>query len=132
MKTYRELDVWNKSIELVEEIYKISASFPSDEKFGLTSQIRRAATSIPCNIAEGFGREHLKEYLHHLSMSKGSLLEVETQIIIAVKLSFVKKEVVKNAWNMSQHTGRMLTRLQQSLKATLQKPKTKNQSPKTK
>ena len=76
MKSFRELRVWQRAVDLVERIYLLTQKFPRDEIYGLTSQIRRAVVSIPSNIAEGHTREHLKEYLHHLSMAQASLAEI--------------------------------------------------------
>lgn len=89
--SYRQLIVWQKSIELVELIYKLTQGFPKAELFGLVSQIRRAAISIPSNIAEGYGRRSDKEYLQFYSFSYGSALELETQLFIAQKLGFGEK-----------------------------------------
>src|SRR5438034_11347896 len=89
MKSFRELRVWQKAIDLVEKIYLLTRDFPKQETYVLTSQVRRAAISIPSNIAEGHTREHIKEYLHHLSMSQASLAEVETQLEIATRLRYV-------------------------------------------
>jgi len=88
---HKELDVWKKSMDLVESIYKISNTFPDDEKFGLTSQIRRAAVSIPSNIAEGAGRKGDKEFIQFLHIALGSLTELDTQYIIAVRLQYIVK-----------------------------------------
>jgi len=84
------LTVWQKSVELVEEIYRLTQNFPTEEKFGLVSQMRRSAVSIPSNISEGYGRRSDGEFLQFLGMSRGSLCELETQIIIAQKLGFLK------------------------------------------
>ena len=86
---HKELDVWKKSIDLVEIIYKISAQFPSSEVYGLTNQIRRASVSVSSNIAEGAGRNSDKELLYFLNVALGSLAEVETQVEIALRLNFV-------------------------------------------
>ncbi len=80
--------VWQKSKKLVEDVYQLTSLFPVDEKFGLISQIRRAAISIPSNIAEGWGRMSRKNYIHFLRISRGSLFELETQIIISKKLKY--------------------------------------------
>jgi four helix bundle protein len=85
LKSYRDLEVWQKAMDLVEEVYRIAERFPSQEKYGLTGQLQRAAVSIPANIAEGYGRMHRKEYLQHLSIAKGSLAEVETHLALAVR-----------------------------------------------
>ncbi len=89
---HKELDVWNKSMDLVESIYEISNAFPNDEKFGLTNQIRRAAISIPSNIAEGAGRKGNKEFIQFLHTSLGSLTELDTQYLIAVRLNYINKD----------------------------------------
>ena len=85
---HKNLDAWKKSIDLVEMIYKLSALFPDEERYGLTSQIRRAAVSVPSNLAEGAARNSKKEFLNFISISLGSLAEVETQVIIARRLNF--------------------------------------------
>ncbi|HEY3319507.1 MAG TPA: four helix bundle protein [Planctomycetota bacterium] len=92
LQSYRDLLVWQKAMDLVVSIYTLSRSFPNDERFGLTSQIRRASISVPSNIAEGYGRSHRGEYLHHLSIARGSLMEVETDLLAAVRLAFVTRE----------------------------------------
>lgn len=89
---HKDLDVWKKGMELVEKVYAMSRSFPDAERFGLTSQIRRAAVSIPSNIAEGAARKSDKELLQFLSIAMGSLAEVETQYLIAIRLGFVKED----------------------------------------
>ena len=89
MKTHMDLDVWKKSMDFVENIYKISSMFPKEEMYGLTSQIRRAAVSVPSNIAEGASRQGNKEFVQFLYISLGSLSEVETQTMLAKRLNFV-------------------------------------------
>lgn len=89
MKTHKDLDVWKLSVELVLDIYKITKNFPKEEIYGLTSQIRRSAISIPSNIAEGAGRNSKKEYVHFLYNSLGSLSELETQLMIAEKIGYL-------------------------------------------
>lgn len=91
---HKDLDVWKKSMDLVETIYKLTQKFPESEKFGLTSQMRRAAVSIPSNIAEGSARKGDKELIHFLHIALGSLSELETQYLIAVRLVFIEKEDV--------------------------------------
>lgn len=85
---HKDLDVWKKAMDLVEEIYQVTKEFPGHEKYGLTTQIRRAVVSIPSNIAEGSGRKGDKELLQFLSVALGSLAEVETQLLIAVRLGY--------------------------------------------
>jgi four helix bundle protein len=109
IQSYRELEVWNLAVDLVTEIYTLSERFPKKEQFILTAQICRASISIPSNIAEGYGRKHRGDYVHHLSIAKGSLCEVETQIIIAGRLKYVTKVDVKKAWDLTQSIGKMLT-----------------------
>ena len=88
---YKELNVWKESIDLVKLVYEVTQKFPSEEKFGLVSQLRRASVSIPSNIAEGNGRSSDKDYKRFVEMSYGSALELETQLIISVELNFIKE-----------------------------------------
>ncbi|HIJ65334.1 MAG TPA: four helix bundle protein [Candidatus Hydrogenedentes bacterium] len=115
LKSYRELDVWQKAVEMVIGAYRLGAKFPSDQKFGLTGQLQRAAVSVPANIAEGYGRSHRGDYLRHLSITRGSLAEVETLLTIAVRLGFVAREETIVIWDLCQDIGKMLNRLIQSL-----------------
>lgn len=87
--TVQKLEMWQKSMDLVEACYRISASFPHDERFGLLSQIKRAATSIPANIAEGYGRWNVREFARFLAIANGSLRELETHILIAKRLGYL-------------------------------------------
>ncbi|HBX50590.1 MAG TPA: four helix bundle protein [Bacteroidales bacterium] len=89
MKTHKDLDAWKSSVEFVTQMYKITESFPKSEEFGLKDQLRRAAVSIPSNIAEGAARNHTKEFIQFLYISLGSLSEVETQLIIAQNLNYI-------------------------------------------
>lgn len=89
MKTHKDLEVYKNAIDLVTEIYNLSKSFPKDEIYGLTSQIRRASVSIPSNIAEGAGRNHNKEFIQFLYIASGSLAEIETQLIISKNLNYL-------------------------------------------
>ena len=116
IKNYRGLDVWNRSMDLVIEIYFLTKKFPGDERFGLITQMQRSAVSIPSNIAEGYGRSHRGDYLHHLSMSSGSLCELETQLIIAGRLKYISQSDAKKAWGLCQETGKMLVSMQRVLK----------------
>jgi four helix bundle protein len=116
LRTYRDLQVWQRAIDLVEEIYIVTRAFSDDERWGLTSQSRRAAVSIPANIAEGYGRTHRGDYLHHLSIARGSLMELETHLIIAKRLEFAPAEQLKHTWDTTQEVGKMLSKLVTSLK----------------
>src|SRR5918997_4061029 len=89
MRPHERLEAWGKALDLVVDIYKATESFPKEEKFGLTSQIRRAAVSIPANIAEGAGRNSDKEFAHFLSNAQGSASELETELIIALRLGYL-------------------------------------------
>jgi len=91
-KNYIDLDVWKEGRSLCKDIYLVSASFPTEEKFGLTSQIRRAAVSIPSNIAEGCGRNHAKDSIQFFFIARGSIYEIETQLYIALDLNFINQE----------------------------------------
>jgi four helix bundle protein len=89
MHNLKELKIWHKAIELSTEIYRLTANFPTEEKYGLTSQIRRAAVSVPSNIAEGAGRNSVKEFIYFLGISNGSSYELQTQLIISKNLNLI-------------------------------------------
>ena len=90
--SYRDLNVWQNAMNLVEDVYKITANFPKEEKYGLISQIRRCSVSIPSNISEGFMRKSTKEYIQFIYISLGSLGELDTQMEIAVRLKFMESQ----------------------------------------
>jgi four helix bundle protein len=115
MRPHEKLDVWKKGIEFVVALYKATEKFPKDERFGLTSQLRRAAVSIPANIAEGAGRKSYKEFAHFLSNSQGSASEVETELLIASRLSYLDDLSYLPLRNSLDEIGRMLTGLCQHL-----------------
>ena len=115
VKNYQELIVWQKAMDLVEDVYKSSKDFPREELYGLTSQIRRAAVSIPSNIAEGQGRRTTLDFLRHLSIAYGSLREVETQILIARRLKYVAQTRVDEVMELAGEVGRLLNGLMNSL-----------------
>lgn len=94
-RTYRDLDVWKKARSLVKEVYLVTRSFPKDEMYGLMSQMRRCAVSIPSNIAEGYGRQFKKETVQFLHIARGSLFELETQLFIASDLSYIDEECLE-------------------------------------
>ncbi|MFV0267385.1 MAG: four helix bundle protein [Draconibacterium sp.] len=116
MKDFKNLKIWQKGINLVVDIYKTSQNFPSEELYGLTSQMRRSAVSIPSNIAEGSGRNSDKEFSRFLDISLGSSFELETQIIIAHKLSFINNEKFNELTHDVQEEQKMITGLQKSIK----------------
>jgi len=116
MSTHKDLIVWKKSIEFVTEVYKITGTFPSEEKFGLVSQLRRAAVSIPSNIAEGAARNHDKEFIQFLSISLGSASEIETQLIIALNLNFISEDMFNELNLENMEIKKMLSGLIKSIK----------------
>ena len=111
MKSYRDLIVWQKSMVLVTMIYKLTIKLPDDEKFGLISQIKRSAISVPSNIAEGYGRNYRKDYSRFLQIARGSLYESQTQLEIAVNLSFIATEDLKEIQELSIEVEKMLNSL---------------------
>lgn len=119
VNSFKDLLVWQQSIDLTANIYALTSSFPKSELFGLSSQIQRAAVSVPSNIAEGHARDSTKEYLRFISIALGSLAEVETQLVIANKLQFLNNEMMGELLGKTGEIGRMLRGLQKSLKAKL-------------
>jgi four helix bundle protein len=117
LASYRNLDAWKKAMLLVEEAYRLTADLPADERFGLTSQMRRAAVSIPANIAEGYGRVHRGDDVHHLSMSSGSLAELETLLTVAVRLRLIGRARAVPCWKLAQDEGKILNKLIASLRS---------------
>ena len=117
IRSYRDLQVWQKAVDLVVESYKLARLLPQNEAFGLASQIQRAAVSIPANIAEGHGREHLGDYLHHLSVANGSLMELETHFQVGLRLSYFDQAGIDSVLKQTAELGRMLAGLIRSLKA---------------
>lgn len=109
MKTYRDLLIWQKSMALVSNCYKEMGTFPKEELFSLTSQIKRCAVSIPSNIAEGFGRGSNKDYHRFLKIATGSLFELQTQLEIAYNLSYLSEEKFANLYQDSRELERMLS-----------------------
>lgn len=119
LKPHQKLDVWQQAMQLVKEIYVASAGFPACEMYGLTSQMRRAAVSIPANIAEGAARSGDKEYLHFLSIARGSLSELDTHIQIAVMLDYLKDG--QSLQSLVDAVGKLLSGMARKLKADLEK-----------
>ena len=115
LKNYRDLSVWQKAYQLCLEIYKITRDFPKDEKYGLTSQIRRAAVSVPSNIAEGYGRKTTREYIHSLYIAYGSNCELETQVLLSGDLGFINKEIFERVQKDIGEVERMLKGLIKAL-----------------
>jgi len=118
IETYRDLDVWKTAMELGVATYRLAAQFPDRERYGLTSQIQRAAVSVPANIAEGYGRGHRAEYTHHLYIARGSLLELETHLELSVRLGYQSREAAASAQELISRVGMMLNKLLQALTKT--------------
>src|SRR6266404_2204441 len=115
VKSYSDLIAWQKAMDLVEEVYKITKGFPKEELYGLVSQMRRAAISVPSNIAEGHSRNGSREFVHHLSIAHGSLSEVETQVEIGRRLGYVTEEQQTRFLQMASETGRIINGLMSSV-----------------
>ena len=121
ISSYRELIVWRKSVDLVTEIYTATAKFPREEVFGLTSQLRRCAVSVPSNIAEGQGRATKGEFIQFLSHARGSLFELETQLYIAGKLGYLSHERLQDLEVQAEEVARILNGLLSKLGVTSRK-----------
>lgn len=114
--SYRDLEVWKKSMDVVVQCYETTRKLPTSEQYGLTGQIQRAAVSVPANIAEGQARQHRKEFLHHLSIAHGSVAELETHIEIAKRIGYIGIEVAHNFFSQTEEVGRMINGLRKSLR----------------
>jgi four helix bundle protein len=119
IQSYRELKVWQRAMDLIEQSYQLTRSFPADERFGLISQIRRASISIAANIAEGQGRNSTKEFLNHLSMARGSLMELETLLLASQRVGLITQEVLTPILATSAEVSRMISGLRQALEKKL-------------
>jgi four helix bundle protein len=119
IQSYRDLGVWQKAIALSVACYRFTASFPKEEMYGLTAQIRRASTSVAANIAEGHGREHTKSFIQFLRISQGSLKELETHLVLAEQIGFVTSDSVKPMFAATDELGRMLRALIRSSQARI-------------
>jgi four helix bundle protein len=108
---YQDLIVWQRSMDLVETIYRLTATFPSAEQWGLVSQMRRAAVSVPSNIAQGYGRQATGEYRHHLSIGRGSLLELETQVLLSKRLDYLQPSDADSVVSEVEEISKMLATL---------------------
>ena len=114
-QSYKDLIVWQKGIELAKGVYNLTRMFPADERFGLTSQMRRAAVSIPSNVAEGQARRTTPEYIQFVSHAEGSAAELDTQIILAVELNFCPKKAALPFYELNDEIRRMLNALRRAL-----------------
>lgn len=111
IRSYRDLRVWQEAMDLAEDCYRLTRQFPREELFGLTSQIRRSAASVPANIAEGYGRDSTRAYVNQLRIAQGSLKEVETHLLLSQRVGLVPKEVIAAALQRSETIGKMLRSL---------------------
>ncbi len=116
IRSFRDLDIWKRSVDLAERIYAATKSFPPGEVYGLTQQLRRAAVSVPSNIAEGFGRFHNKEYIQFLFISLGSCAEMTTQLIIAQRLDYIKNNDAENLISEVEQISKMTMSLIKKLR----------------
>ena len=115
INNYKDLIVWQKGMDLVDTVYRISAKLPASEQFGLISQMGRCAVSVPSNIAEGYGRQATREYRHHLLISRGSLLELETQLLLCRRLNYLAEQdtvvVMAKIAEISKMLGSLVSKL---------------------
>ena len=117
MSSFRDLVAWQKAMDLVEMVYSITASFPADERFGLTSQLRRCAVSIPSNIAEGQGRLTTRDWQHFLAQARGSVLELQTQLLLASRLRIGNQSDVDDALAHTEEVARLINGLLKASRA---------------
>jgi four helix bundle protein len=110
-QSYRDLEVWQRGVDLAEMAYRITWIFPREEVYGLSSQLQRSASSVPANIAEGQGRLHRGDFIRSLSIARGSLYETETHLYIAARLGYLDKQKFDEAWDLCQQVGRLLNGL---------------------
>jgi four helix bundle protein len=115
VKDFKDLIVWQKAMELVTVVYRLVKKLPKEELFSLSDQMRRAVTSIPSNIAEGQARNSTKEFIRYLAIAKGSKAELETQLLLSVKINYLNNEEIQTAINLIQEIGKILNALQKSL-----------------
>ncbi|MDZ8119420.1 four helix bundle protein [Pontiella agarivorans] len=116
IRSFRDLVVWQKAMDLVDVVYSLTSGYPKEEQYGLTSQLRRAAVSIPSNIAEGYGRHSTSDYTRFLQIALGSLNECITQLEISVRLRFIGKDGVKEALELCAEIEKMLVSLVKKLR----------------
>ena len=118
VRNYRDLVAWQRAMEFVEAVYELSRQFPSDERFALTNQLRRAAVSVPSNIAEGEGRFSKADFNRFLSMALGSLREAETQVEIAIRLKYCDPIAARRSQELADETGKLIRGISKSLTRT--------------
>jgi four helix bundle protein len=118
LRSYRDLEVWKRSLLLVSDVYRVTRRLPPDERFGLTSQMRRAAVSVTCNIAEGYGRVTRGEYINHLSIARGSLMEVEALCAVCETLALLNSDDLASVADHLIQMRAMLRRIIEQLRRT--------------
>ena len=118
IRSYRDLDAWKMAMRLAKECYRITNQFPRAEQFGLSQQLRRAAVSVPSNLAEGNGSRKRQVYIHHVNIALGSLAELDTQLELAVEFEFVSRNDVVEATDLSRQLGRLMLALVRALEST--------------
>lgn len=116
IKSYKDLNIWNKGIEIISHIYKATAIFPKEETYGLVAQMKRSAVSIPSNIAEGFARQHNNEYKQFLYIAVGSCAELETQMVVSLEQEYMNKDVYGELSKIVDHEARMIMSMINSVK----------------
>ncbi len=117
INSYRDLKVWQQGMSLAVAIYQVTATMPANEQYGMTSQIRRAAASVPANIAEGYGRGSTGSYVHFLKIARGSLLELETHLLLAEKIGLLRVEQIRPSLQIAESIGKMLSALIKSVRS---------------
>jgi len=122
IQSYQDLIAWQKAMDLVEAVYRASRRFPSDERYELTSQLRKAVVSIPSNIAEGQDRSSRKEYIYHLGVASGSRAETETQLMIARRLGYVDESAIASLLDQCREVGRLINGLANALRRSADRP----------
>jgi four helix bundle protein len=115
VESYKDLVVWQKSMLLVKEVYVLLRFLPSEEKYALADQMRRAVVSIPSNIAEGYGRNSTNDYVRFLNIARGSIYELDTQLNVCVMLGYITEEQSKNTFDLLQEVGKMINALAKKL-----------------
>ncbi len=118
IKSYRDLDVWRNGIDIVDQVYEVTAGFPQNEQYGLAAHMQRTAISIPSNVAEGFGRQYVKEYQQFCHIALGSCAELDTQVVIAHRRSYITPDTWSTLEEALDHESRMLWNLIKKLKET--------------
>ncbi|NJL64926.1 MAG: four helix bundle protein [Methylacidiphilales bacterium] len=119
IRSYRDLKVWQKGMDIAELCYLMTKSFPKDEIYGIISQIRRASVSVPANIAEGYGRDSKGEYVHFLKIAQGSLKELETHILLSIRVNLTTSEEANQILGECESLGKMLRSLIRSIQASI-------------